>query len=186
MITVLLFIIGIPLIEIYLMIKVGGIIGALNTLLVVMKGLPLAYSKDMQEDKLPVFTVTDTLNLCLAALIGMVGEMDFDKDRMQADAISGHAMATDLADWFVKDLNMPFRDAHHVTGLLVRLAEEKKVELNQLSVDEMQSISPGITNEIYKVLRVTDAVSSRSSFGGTAPKMVLAAVLEARKRYLNI
>ncbi|MEE2699622.1 MAG: argininosuccinate lyase [Pseudomonadota bacterium] len=166
--------------------KVGNIIGALNTLLVVMKGLPLAYSKDMQEDKLPVFTVTDTLNLCLAALIGMVGEMDFDKDRMQADAISGHAMATDLADWFVKDLNMPFRDAHHVTGLLVRLAEEKKVELNQLSVDEMQSISPGITNEIYKVLRVTDAVSSRSSFGGTAPKMVLAAVLEARKRYLNI
>ena len=166
--------------------KVGNIIGALNTLLVVMKGLPLAYSKDMQEDKLPVFTVTDTLNLCLAALIGMVGEMDFDKDRMQADAISGHAMATDLADWFVKDLNMPFRDAHHVTGLLVRLAEEKKVELNQLSVDEMQSISPGITNEIYKALRVTDAVSSRSSFGGTAPKMVLAAVLEARKRYLNI
>ncbi len=165
--------------------KAGSLIGALNTFLVVMKGLPLAYGKDMQEDKAPVFSATDTLNICLRALIGMVEELDFDKDRMKADAVSGHSTATDLADWLVRELDMPFREAHHATGSLVKLADEKKIELNQLSLDDMKSAVPRITDAVYEVLRVVDAVNSRSSFGGTAPDRVLAAVHDARKRFLN-
>jgi argininosuccinate lyase len=165
--------------------KAGSLIGALNTFLVVMKGLPLAYGKDMQEDKVPVFSANDTLNICLSALVGMVKEMAFDKEQMEADAISGHATATDLADWLVRELNIPFREAHHATGSLVKLADEKKIELNQLSLNDMKLAVPNITDAVYKVLRVVDAVNSRSSFGGTAPKRVLAAVQDARKRFLN-
>jgi argininosuccinate lyase len=165
--------------------KAGGLIGALNTLLVVMKGLPLAYGKDMQEDKVPVFNATDTLNLCLAALIGMAEGMDFDRGRMEADASFGHATATDLADWLVRELNMPFRDAHHVTGSLVKLADEKGMQLYQLRLEDMQLAAPGITNAVYDVLSVANSVNSRNSFGGTAPKRVLIAVCEARKRFLN-
>jgi argininosuccinate lyase len=165
--------------------KAGGLIGALNTLMVVMKGLPLAYGKDMQEDKVPVFAATDTLSLCLAAMTGMVEGMAFDTERMKADAGSGHATATDLADWLVRELNMPFREAHHATGSLVKLADEADKDLHQLSLDEMQSVAPGITEAVYNVLQVEDAVNSRNSFGGTAPERVRDAVAEARKRFLG-
>jgi len=165
--------------------KAGGFIGALNTVLVMMKGLPLAYGKDMQEDKVPVFAVADTLALCLAAMTGMVEGMAFDTERMKADAGSGHATATDLADWLVKTLDMPFRDAHHVTGALVKLADEADMGLHQLSLDDMQSVAPGITEAVYDVLRVEDALNSRNSFGGTAPERVRGAVAEARKRFLD-
>jgi argininosuccinate lyase len=165
--------------------KAGGFIGALNTVLVMMKGLPLAYGKDMQEDKVPVFSVADTLALCLAAMTGMVEGMAFDTERMKADAGSGHATATDLADWLVKTLDMPFRDAHHVTGALVKLADEADMGLHQLSLDDMQSVAPGITEAVYDVLRVEDALNSRNSFGGTAPERVRGAVAEARKRFLD-
>ena len=165
--------------------KAGGLIGALTTLLVVMKGLPLAYGKDMQEDKVPVFAAADTLSLCLAAITGMVEGMVFDTERMKADAGSGHATATDLADWLVRELNMPFRDAHQVTGTLVKLADEASMELHQLSLDDMQSVAPGITEAVYNVLEVEDAVNSRNSFGGAAPERVRDAVDEARKRFLG-
>ena len=165
--------------------KAGSIIGALNTLLVGMKGLPLAYGKDMQEDKVPVFAVADTLSLSLAAMTGMVEGMTFNTGRMAADAGAGHATATDLADWLVKTLDMPFRDAHHVTGALVKLADEKTMGLHQLSLEDMQSVSPGITEAVYDVLTVEDALNSRNSFGGTAPANVEGAVAEARKRYLD-
>jgi argininosuccinate lyase len=165
--------------------KAGTFIGALNTVMVVMKGLPLAYGKDMQEDKVPVFAVADTLGLCLAAMTGMVEGMTFNTERMAADAGSGHATATDLADWLVKTLDMPFRDAHHVTGALVKMADEKTMGLHQLSLDEMQSVAPGITEAVYDVLRVEDALNSRNSFGGTAPEQVRQAVAGARKRFLD-
>jgi len=165
--------------------KAGALIGALNTLLVVMKGLPLAYGKDMQEDKVPVFACADTLGLCLAAMTGMVEGMAFDTERMRADAGAGHATATDLADWLVKELNMPFRDAHHVTGTLVKLADEKTMSLHQLSLDDMQSVAPGITDAVYDVLKVEDALNSRNSFGGTSPERVRDAVADAKRRFLK-
>jgi argininosuccinate lyase len=165
--------------------KAGGLIGGLSALMVVMKGLPLAYGKDMQEDKVPVFDAVDTLGICIAAMTGMVAEAGFDKDRMQADAGKGYATATDLADWLVREKDMPFRDAHHVTGALVKLAEEKNVGLEQLSLEDMQSVSPEITESVFAVLNVEDALKSRDSFGGTAPHRVLEAVAEARKRFLD-
>ncbi|MDA1089871.1 MAG: argininosuccinate lyase [Proteobacteria bacterium] len=165
--------------------KAGGLIGALNTLMIVMKGLPLAYGKDMQEDKVPVFNAADTLALCVAAMTGMVAEASFNKDKMRVDAGKGYATATDLADWLVREKNMPFRDAHHVTGALVKLAEEKNVGLEQLSLSEMQSVSPDITESVFGVLSVEDSLKSRDSFGGTAPGRVQDAVNEARKRFLD-
>ena len=104
---------------------------------------------------------------------------------MEADADSGHSTATDLADWLVRELKMPFRDAHHATGTLVKIADEKKIKLHQLSLSEMQSAAPGITDSFYKILNVVDAVNSRNSIGGTAPERVLASVYEARKRFLS-
>ena len=165
--------------------KPGRILGAFTALAVVMKGLPLAYGKDMQEDKVPVFACADTLGLSLAAITGMVEGMIFDAGRMEADAGSGHATATDLADWLVRELNMPFRDAHHATGTLVKLADEASKDLHQLSLDDLQSVVPGITKAVYDVLQVEDAVMSRNSFGGAAPERVLDAVAEARKRFLD-
>ena len=165
--------------------KAGGLIGALSALMVVMKGLPLAYGKDMQEDKVPVFESADTLALCIAAMTGMVAEASFDADRMKADAGKCYATATDLADWLVREKDLPFREAHHVTGALVKLAEEKTVSLEQLSLEDMQSVSPEITESVFGVLSVEDALKSRDSFGGTAPGRVLEAVAEARKRFLD-
>ncbi|HUW79823.1 MAG TPA: argininosuccinate lyase [Acidocella sp.] len=149
--------------------KTGRITGALMGLLTVMKGLPMAYAKDMQEDKEPVFDATDAITLCLAATAGMVRDMTADTGRMAALAGSGFSTATDLADWLVRVLGMPFRDAHHVTGQIVSLAEQKGVDLAGLELKDMQAIEPRITAQIFNVLTVQASVSSRISYGGTAP-----------------
>ncbi len=149
--------------------KTGRITGALMGLLTVMKGLPMAYAKDMQEDKEPVFDATDAITLCLAATAGMVRDMTADTGRMAALAGSGFSTATDLADWLVRVLGMPFRDAHHVTGQIVSLAEQKGVDLAGLALKDMQAIEPRITAQIFDVLTVQASVSSRISYGGTAP-----------------
>ena len=152
--------------------KPGRIIGALVALLTVMKGLPLTYSKDMQEDKEPAFDAFDNLSLALAAATGMVRDMVPDEPEMRKAAASGFSTATDLADWLVRTLKMPFREAHHVTGSLVALAEKQGCDLPELSLPLMQSVEPRITKEVYKVLTVENSVASRTSFGGTAPKNV--------------
>ena len=152
--------------------KSGRVIGALITLLVVMKGLPLAYSKDMQEDKEPAFEALDTLSLTLEVMRGMVTDMEPVRETMRAAAAHGFSTATDLADWLVRALNMPFRKAHHVTGALVALAEKKGVDLPGLSLEEMQSVEPGITEDVFSVLTVENSVKSRTSYGGTAPDNV--------------
>ena len=152
--------------------KTGRIFGALIGLLTVMKGLPMAYAKDMQEDKEPVFDAVDAIQLSLAAMTGMVQDMRANTDRMEALAGSGFSTATDLADWLVRVLKMPFRDAHHVTGQLVRLAEQKGSDLSGLSLTEMQAIEPRITADIFDVLTVQASVASRLSYGGTAPSNV--------------
>ena len=152
--------------------KTGRIFGHLLGLLTVMKGLPMAYAKDMQEDKEPVFDAVDAITLCLAATAGMVRDMKADTARMAALAGSGFSTATDLADWLVRVLKMPFRDAHHVTGRIVRLAEERGVDISELELAEMQSVEPRITDEIFNVLTVEASVTSRRSYGGTAPENV--------------
>jgi argininosuccinate lyase len=149
--------------------KPGRILGAFTALAVVMKGLPLTYSKDMQEDKEQTFDALDNLALAIAATAGMVRDMEPNKDVLKAAANSGYATATDLADWLVQNLKMPFRDAHHVTGRIVALAEKKSCLLSELSLEDMQSISSGITKAVFKVLTVEASVASRTSFGGTAP-----------------
>ena len=165
--------------------KTGRVIGALTTLLVAMKGLPLAYAKDMQEDKEPVFDAADTLALCIAVITGMVQDIAFATERMKAAAGEGYATATDLADWLVRVLAMPFREAHHVTGRLVRLAEEKGCGLEDLSMEEMGAVETGITADVFDVLGVENSVKSRTSFGGTAPDTVRRAAAEARRRFLE-
>ena len=164
--------------------KTGRMIGALVTLLTVMKGLPLAYAKDMQEDKEPVFDAADTLMLCIAAMAGMVRDIEIDAARMRAAAAEGHATATDLADWLVRALELPFRDAHHVAGALVKLADEKGCALDALTLADMQKICPAITDEVFSVLGVDESVASRTSAGGTAPANVRQAVGRARERFL--
>ncbi len=152
--------------------KTGRIFGHLLGLLTVMKGLPMAYAKDMQEDKEPVFDAVDAITLSLAATAGMVRDLTADTARMAALAGSGFSTATDLADWLVRVLKMPFRDAHHVTGRIVRLAEERGVDISELELAEMQSVEPRITQELFDVLTVEASVASRTSFGGTAPQNV--------------
>ncbi|MFM2443188.1 MAG: Argininosuccinate lyase [Pseudomonadota bacterium] len=152
--------------------KSGRVIGALTGLLIVMKGLPLAYSKDMQEDKEGTFDALQSLSLCVAAMTGMVHDLTPDLKRMKAAAGSGYAIATDLADWLVRALNMPFRDAHHVTGRLVAMAAERKIPLEKLTLDDMQSVDARITALVFDVLGVDKSVRSRISYGGTAPNNV--------------
>ncbi len=152
--------------------KVGRIMGALVALLTVMKGLPLAYAKDTQEDKEPVFDAADALSLSLAAMAGMVRDLVPDTGRMRAMAGSGFSTATDLADWLVRVLQLPFRTAHHVTGRLVAAAEAKGSDLSGLTLAEMQAIEPGITEAVFGVLTVEASVASRTSYGGTAPANV--------------
>jgi argininosuccinate lyase len=134
-----------------------------------MKGLPLTYSKDMQEDKEQVFDAADTLMLALAAMTGMVGDMTANRDVLAQAAASGFSTATDLADWLVRTLNMPFREAHHVTGTLVAMAEARGVDLPDLSLTDMQSVHAGITGAVFDVLGVENSIRSRLSYGGTAP-----------------
>jgi len=161
--------------------KVGRIMGAQNGLLVVMKGLPLAYSKDMQEDKEPVFKAVDDFALCLAAMTGMIEDLKPNTEAMAAAAGQGFSTATDLADWLVRVLGLPFRDAHHVTGAVVKEAETQGVDLANLPLAAMQAVEPRITEDIYSVLSVEASVNSRTSYGGTAPANVKAAVKAARK-----
>jgi argininosuccinate lyase len=154
--------------------KTGRITGALVALLTVMKGLPLAYAKDTQEDKEPVFDAADALSLSLAAIGGMVRDLQPNLKRMRELAGAGFATATDLADWLVRVLKLPFRTAHHVTGRLVAKAEARGVDLAGLSLEEMQEEEPGITADIFGVLTVDASVASRTSYGGTAPANVAA------------
>ncbi|MBY6091992.1 argininosuccinate lyase [Pseudooceanicola sp. 502str34] len=152
--------------------KIGRIFGANVALTMVMKGLPLAYSKDMQEDKEQVFDAADNLMLALAAMTGMVGDMTANRPALEAAAGAGFSTATDLADWLVRALGMPFRDAHHVTGSLVAKAEAKGCDLPDLSLAEMQEVHGAITDEVFTVLGVHNSVASRMSYGGTAPARV--------------
>ena len=152
--------------------KPGRILGAFASLLVVMKGLPLAYSKDMQEDKEPAFDALDALSLAIAAMTGMATDMEPVTDKLAAAAGAGYSTATDLADWLVRVLEMPFRDAHHVTGTLVAIAEKRGVGLDELSLEEMQGVEQRITGDVYKVLTPQASAASRQSFGGTAPANV--------------
>jgi len=152
--------------------KPGRILGAFTSLLVVMKGLPLTYAKDMQEDKEPAFDAIDNLSLAIAAMTGMVKDLEPNAKAMRAAAAQGFATATDLADWLVRALGLPFREAHHVTGALVALAEKKNCELASLSLTDMHSVNDRITTDVYKVLSVENSVASRVSFGGTAPRNV--------------
>ena len=154
--------------------KTGRIVGALNALLMVMKGLPLAYQKDMQEDKHGAIDALGALSLCIAAMTGMVGDMTPNEARMKEMAGAGYATATDLADWLVRTLKMPFREAHHVTGRIVAAAEKAGVALDKLPLAAMQAVEPRITKDVYAVLPVDRSVASRVSFGGTAPKNVRA------------
>ena len=164
--------------------KTGRVVGALNTLLIVMKGLPLAYSKDLQEDKEPVFDAADTVGVCLAVMTGMIGDMTPDTARMAADAGSRFSTATDLADWLVQVPGLPFRDAHHVTGAIVKQAETLGVPLHALPLTAMQAIEPRITDAVFAVLDPAASVASRRSFGGTAPDRVREAIQTARGRFL--
>jgi argininosuccinate lyase len=152
--------------------KSGRIIGDLAGLLIVMKGLPLAYSKDMQEDKEGCFDSLQSLSLCVAAMAGMARDMTPRLDKMKAAAGSGYSTATDLADWLVRSLGMPFRQAHHVTGRIVALAADQGLELEQLTLAQMQSVEPTITSQVFDVLGVEKSVRSRISYGGTAPANV--------------
>jgi argininosuccinate lyase len=156
--------------------KIGRILGANVALLTVMKGLPLAYSKDMQEDKEQVFDAADNLALALAAMEGMVRDMTANVGNLEAAAGSGFSTATDLADWLVRVLDMPFRDAHHVTGALVKMAEDKGCDLPDLSLEDMQSVNGQITADVFEVLGVHKSVASRMSYGGTAPAQVRAQI----------
>jgi argininosuccinate lyase len=156
--------------------KIGRILGATVSLFVVMKGLPLAYSKDMQEDKEQVFDAADSLMLSLAAMEGMIRDLTVNREALEAAASAGFSTATDLADWLVRRLGLPFREAHHVTGALVAKAEAKGCDLPELTLEEMREVHPGITEEVYDVLGVHNSVASRTSYGGTAPEQVRAQI----------
>jgi argininosuccinate lyase len=154
--------------------KTGRVVGALTGLLIVMKGLPLAYQKDMQEDKQGAMEAFGALSLAIRAMTGMVADLVPDEARMRSAAGDGYATATDLADWLVRTLKMPFRDAHHITGRIVAAASKQGVALHELPLKDMQAIEPRITRDALAVLSVEASVKSRTSYGGTAPKNVRA------------
>jgi argininosuccinate lyase len=162
--------------------KVGRIVGSMNALLIIMKGLPMAYAKDMQEDKATTFQCFDDLGLALAAMTGMIGDLSVNRNKLKAAAGGGFSTATDLADWLVRKLSMPFREAHHVTGALVATAEDKGAALHELSLADMQRVEPRITRDVFSVLSVDASVASRTSFGGTAP----ANVKREAEKWLNV
>ncbi len=161
--------------------KTGRIAASLNNLLIVMKGLPLAYSKDMQEDKAATFEGVDALALCLAAMTGMISDLEPDRAKMAAAAGQGYSTATDLADWLVRVLNIPFREAHHITGAIVAIAEKKNAALDRLSLADMQSVEPRMTQDAFSVLSPEASAASRISYGGAAPENVKSQA----KRWLN-
>jgi argininosuccinate lyase len=161
--------------------KIGRIFGANVALMTVMKGLPLTYSKDMQEDKEQTFDAADHLMLGLAAMTGMVADMKARPDDLRVAAAMGFSTATDLADWLVRELGLPFRDAHHITGSLVAMAEKKDCDLPELTLEDMQSVHAGITKSVFDVLGVDNSVASRTSYGGTAPDNVRAQIARWKK-----
>ena len=160
----------------------GRIIGALTSLMITMKGLPLAYSKDMQDDKEPVFEARDLLMLSLEALAGMVETVEFVPERMRAAAAQGYSTATDLADWLVREADVPFREAHHITGRAVKAAEERGCDLADLPLDTLKAIDARIDQRVYGVLSVDASVRSRTSYGGTAPKRVREQIAAAKEQ----
>jgi argininosuccinate lyase len=159
----------------------GRIVGALMSLMVTMKGLPLAYSKDMQDDKEPAFEARDLLILSLQALAGMVETVEFVPERMRAAAAEGFSTATDLADWLVREADVPFREAHHITGRAVKAAEQQGCDLADLSLDVLRSIDERIDERVYDVLSVDASVRSRTSYGGTAPERVREQIATAKE-----
>jgi len=161
--------------------KVGRIFGANVALMMVMKGLPLAFNKDMQEDKEQLFDASDNLSISLQVMTRIIASMKINKENLEKAASSGFSTATDLADWLVRELNLPFRKAHHITGALVKNCEIKKCSLSDLSLQEMQSVEPLITKGVFSVLSVQNSVSSRSSLGGTAPEQVMKQVMQWKK-----
>ena len=163
--------------------KPGRIMGDLISLLTVLKGLPLAYGKDMQEDKEPVFDAEQSLSVALAAMTGMVADMTANPEAMRAALAKGHPTATDLADYLVRELKMPFRDAHHVSGSIVALADDKGCALESLSLEDMQAIAPDLTADILPVLSIDHALAARASYGGTAPDELSDRLDEAATRY---
>ena len=166
--------------------KSGRIIGHLNSVLIVMKGLPLAYSKDMQEDKEPVFDTHDTIILSVAAITGMIKDMNVDKQKMFIASGAGYPTATDMADWLVKKQGISFRSAHKITGKIMKLAESNGCELKDLDLSLMQSIEPKITKDIYSVLSIENSLKSKTSFGGSAPVRVAEAIKAAERRLSSI
>jgi len=159
----------------------GRIAGAMNALVITMKGLPLAYSKDMQDDKPPVFEAHDLLGLSIAAMTGMIAEVEYNGTRMRALAEAGYSTATDFADWLVREAKLPFREAHHVTGAVVALAEERGCGLADLTLEQFQAIDSRIDSDVFSVLSVDSSVASRSSYGGTAPDQVRVQIAKAKK-----
>ncbi len=163
---------------------VGQLAGAFTALTIVMKGLPLTYCKDMQEDKQLVFQAADTLALGIAAMTGMIADMTVDAESMRKTAAAGYTTATDLADWLVRAAGLPFREAHHVTGRVVRVAEEKGCDLSDLTLADMRAVDRRLTADVFSVLSVDKSVASRRSYGGTAPANVRRAARAAKRRFL--
>ncbi len=165
--------------------RIGRILGDFVNLVVVMKGLPLAYGKDMQEDKEPVFDAHETIMISVHVMAAQIQTAQFNLDNMRAAAAHGFSTATDLADWLVKELNMPFRDAHHVTGALVKLAEDRNCDLSDLFLEDMQKVEPRITADIFDILTIEKSVASRRSFGGTSPQNIQKAAQKAHEKYIK-
>ena len=150
-----------------------------------LKGLPLAYSKDMQEDKEPFFDAFDNLKLCLKVAEGLIRELEFNKEAMNSMANLGYITATDLADWLVKECDIPFRDAHSITGKVVKLAENSQLALDQIAMEDLKKIDKRITNDVLKVLSLKNSLESRDSYGGTSPKVVKIALKNAKNTWLK-
>ncbi len=160
--------------------KPGAVIGALNQMLIVMKGLPLTYMKDMQEDKEPLFRAADNIDLCVQVMTGLVEDMQPNTDRMRSFLTRGFPTATDLADFLVRELDLPFRDAHHVTGRAVAMAEDAGIQLEELSLEQLQSLNQGIDDSVFDAIRLETSLETRQSYGGTSPTQVKAAIERAR------
>ena len=165
--------------------KSGRIIGSLMSILTVLKGLPLAYSKDLQEDKEGIFDSYDTLHLSLQACTGMISDLKVNKEKMLSSANLGFICATDLADWLVTELDIPFRQAHEISGKAVKFAEENDCSLEELPLDLYKKIDKRINKNVYNVLSIENSVKNKFSYGGTAPKEVLKQIKNAKKRFLD-
>ncbi len=163
--------------------KTGRVVGAFVALATVMKGLPLAYSKDMQEDKEPVFDAVDSLLMCLSAASGMIRDLTFERDKLLHAASEGHTCATDFADWLVREGGVAFREAHQITSKAVKMAIEQKCDLGDLSLEDLQDIDSRITEGVYKVLGMENSVNSRTSYGGTSPTNVREQITSVKKRF---